>query len=1196
MFKEDSLAMSVHGRIANVQANILLDSGASDCFVDEQFAKRVGIHARLTKNETLTLGDGHTSCVTGMVKLHLSLGAFHGSHKFFVTRLGNGVDVVLGDDWLRTRKAILDYGKGTCIVKKGHRRITLEDSMRHGRRLSEDMPSLRGHDSGASPLLSNLQLKRALRKECKLFLINLETIEDQMEDEVEWNVASPKAPSPLQHVLDEYKDVFPNELPSGLPPDRGLGHTIPLETGHKPPFRPLYRLSPLEQQEVKKQVEDMLAKGWIEPSKSPYGAPVLFVQKKDGTLRMCVDYRALNTQTIKNRYALPRIDDLLDQLQGAKVFTSLDLAQGYHQIRITEEDVPKTAFRTPLGHFQYRVLCFGLSNAPATFQSVMNDIFRPYLGKFVLVYLDDILIFSKTPEEHIEHVRKVMEVLRHNRFYVKAKKCTFMKEELLYLGHIIGEDGIRPDPAKVAAIKEWAIPKDKHQLRSFLGFGNYFRKFIQGYSKLVAPLTRLTGDKVSFEWTPPCQEAFDGVKWNLTHAPTLALADSSKPYELIADASGFALGAVLLQEGRPIAFESRKVNSAEQNYFATEQECLAVVHALRTWRCYLEGVGTLTVVTDHKPNTYLSQQEHLSRRQARWSEFLQRFPIQWVYRPGRHNCADALSRHHRHLSVMTRRRAALLRNDHPQEGLITQPEAPAGEAIKGLAAASAGGSPFDAYLPPDDPRAELKQLLIDGYAHDPMFHGDPGLDNRNITALVERDGLWYHGQQIAVPSDPHVRELILREFHDPPHCGHMGMAKTSKSLAREYWWPGLAHDVQAYCRTCVTCQRDKAHNRKQAGLLKPLPIPHRKWGSLGMDFITSLPMTKNGHDTILVFIDRLSKMCHFVATKSTLTTMECAKLYIDNIFRLHGLQDSIVSDRDKLFTTPLWLAILQGLNMSPDMSSPFHPQTDGQTERANRVLEDYLRHYIAPDQKDWDEWLSMAEYVINDSYQESIKCTPFELNYGEHPLNPLSLRSKMVSREFQLPSAQAFFARMSNAVHKARTALKQAQDRQKSYADKSREDVQFQVSQKVLLNTKNLTVQSPGVRKLFPKWVGPFEVIERVGTLAYRLNLPPNMKCHPVFHVSNLRAYRYDGRSQPPPAPIMIDGEPEYEVERILDHRQRQGSTKRQYLCKWVGYGAEHNTWEPERNLENCAELLREYWASKPLPHGVPVQARVFAS
>ena len=314
-----------------------------------------------------------------------------------------------------------------------------------------------------------MQVKRALRRGDEILMIQL--------SELKFDLDKP-ADARLRALLNEFEDVFPPELPSGLPPARGVGHSIPIEPGAPPPFRPMYRLSPVELQEVKAKLSDLIEKGLVEPSSSPYGAPILFVAKKDGSLRMVQDYRYLNKITIKNRYPLPRIDDLLDSISGAKYFSSLDLTSGYYQIRITDEDVPKTAFRTPFGLYQFKVLTFGLTNAPATFQSVMNDMLREFVNDFVVVYLDDILIYSKSAEEHERHLRKVLQKLREHKFYANLKKCEFMKQEIAFLGHIVGVNGIKVDPRKVQAVSEWEVPKDVHGVRSFLGLANYFRRFL----------------------------------------------------------------------------------------------------------------------------------------------------------------------------------------------------------------------------------------------------------------------------------------------------------------------------------------------------------------------------------------------------------------------------------------------------------------------------------------------------------------------------------------------------------------------------------------------------------------------------------------------------------------------------------------------------------------------------------------------
>jgi hypothetical protein len=464
----------------------------------------------------------------------------------------------------------------------------------------------------------------------------------------------------LRAVLIANSSLFVEDLPDGLPPQRVPREVIPLETdGNKPvvpPNRPMFRYSPIEQAEMHKQVMALLKKGVLEVSSSPFSAPVLFVKKKSGDLRMCVDYRALNKLTVKNRYPLPRIDDLLDRLQGGTVFSSLDLTSAYHQIRLTSDDVPKTAFKTPFGLFQYRVMPFGLTNAPSVFMAAINDVLHDL--PFCVVYLDDILIFSKGADEHVKHVEMVLQRLKQHQYFAKLSKCEFFKKEVHFLGHVVSAEGVKPDPKKLAVVKDWPRPYTVAEVRSFLGFANYFRKFIFDYSRMAAPLTTLVrggisrrkGHSTYVEWTPKCQSAFDALKHALTSAPCLALPDFSRPFEVVCppievvtDASNYALGAILMHDGKPIAFESRKLTSVEVNYTTTEKELLAVVHALKLWRCYLEG-SKFTVVTDHNPLTFFHSQPLLSRRQARWSEFMQMFNFNWEYRPGAGNPADPLSR------------------------------------------------------------------------------------------------------------------------------------------------------------------------------------------------------------------------------------------------------------------------------------------------------------------------------------------------------------------------------------------------------------------------------------------------------------------------------------------------------------------------------------------------------------------------
>jgi transposase InsO family protein len=966
-------------------------------------------------------------------------------------------------------------------------------------------------------------------------------------------------PPELKKVLDEYADVFA-PLPAGLPPDRGQGHVIPLLPGATPTCKGMYRLSPKELEECAAQVKDLLAKGFIVPSTSPYAASILFVNKKDGGLRMCLDYRALNAITVRNNYPLPRIQDLFDQLHGATIFSSLDLQSGYYQIRIPEEDHHKTAFRTPMGLFQFRVLTFGLTNAPATFQAEMNRILAPFLRKFVVVYLDDILIFSKSKEEHYSHLAQVLEVLRREKFFAKLSKCEFLVTELKFLGHLVGKDGIRPDPSKLAAVKDWPVPTTVKKLQSFLGLANYFRKFLLGYSSLVAPLVKLccksTPSKPNpWVWTEDHQQRFEKVKEMLISAPLLALPDPDKPFEIISDASLYGTGAILLQENKPISYTSAQFIPAEKNYFTTEQECLGVIKAFEEWRCYIEGgKHPVTLVTDHHPLTYLKTQPTMSRRIARWVEYLERFNYVWKYIPGRTNVADPLSRHPRFTPSVA------------------------------LAEAEAA----DEASPP----IPLLTFIKESYREDPNFQ-----KARFTKDLVFADGLWRRSfpglkslSKIVIPNVRALRNAILEEYHNSCAAGHLGPKRTTELLSRWFYWRGMSRDAQAYCASCKSCQMNKPTNLAPAGTLQPLEIPDAPWDSWSMDFITCLPKTKKGHDTLLVLVDRLTKYVIAVPTVATNTAEDVARLCLEHVISKHGVPLSIVSDRDVRFTSAFWKTLQSALGTKLCMSTSFHPQTDGQTERMNRALEETLRHVVSHKQDDWDLHIPMATFAINNAHNQSIDNTPFFLNKGFHPRMPAGITNPEVM-DSAVPAVEKFTTQMQEAIKLTKAALYAAQQRQKAYADTHRREVSFAVGDLVYLSTKNLKLKNDNLtvarQKLLPKFVGPYKVLELVGPVAVKLSLPPTTKIHPVFHVSLLKpaqeAQHEPGEIVPPinPPPLdWLDPDLEYEVEGVIGHRFTKSGTKRgvDYLIRWAGYGPDSDTFEPRESLMlSIPELVLAY-------------------
>ncbi|KAK8943096.1 hypothetical protein KSP39_PZI009423 [Platanthera zijinensis] len=451
----------------------------------------------------------------------------------------------------------------------------------------------------------------------------------------------PDVPEEIQELLSQIRDVF--QEPRGLPPLRFRDHGIQMKEGAAPPNVRPYRYPYIQKAEIKKSVKEMLTTGIIRPSTSAFSSPIILVKKKDGSWRFCVDYRNLNDSTIKDKFSIPMIEELLDELHGASLFTKLDLRSGYHQIRMRTEDIRKTAFRTHDGHYEFLVMPFGLSNAPSTFQAVMNETFRPLLWRSVLIFFDDILIYSRSWEEHVEHVAQVLTILRQHQFYAKLSKCSFEQPEVEYLGHLVSAQGVRADPKKIKSMVEWPRPTNVRALRGFLGLTGYYRRFVKDYGKLARPLTQLL-HKESFTWHEEAERAFSALKEAMTTTPVLALPDFTKEFVVETDASGVGIGAVLMQEGRPLAYFSKALTPRTLGLSTYEKEMLAILHAVTLWRPYLLG-HHFKVRTDHQSLKHFLDQRLASPLQQKWLTKLLGYDYEIVYKQGKENLVvDALSR------------------------------------------------------------------------------------------------------------------------------------------------------------------------------------------------------------------------------------------------------------------------------------------------------------------------------------------------------------------------------------------------------------------------------------------------------------------------------------------------------------------------------------------------------------------------
>ncbi|KAJ9544987.1 hypothetical protein OSB04_024694 [Centaurea solstitialis] len=1003
------------------------------------------------------------------------------------------LDVVLGWDWMIRNKVKIDCEQKMVPIKLPDGRTAVVYGAKRNKSTS---------------LISVIKANRCIRKGCVWFMAY---VVDSKKDKLEVKDVE---------VVRDYPEVFPEDLVS-LPPDREIEFRIDLVPGATPIAKAPYRLAPSELKEMLAQLQELLDKGFILPSTSPWGAPVLFVKKKDGTMRMCIDYRELNKLTVKNKYPLPRIDDLFEQLQGAKFFSKIDLRSGYHQLKVREEDIPKTAFRTRYGHYEFLVMSFGLTNAPAAFMDLMNRVCKPYLDNFVIVFIDDILIYSKTAEEHGEHLRKVLQMLKRERLYAKFSKCEFWLKEVQFLGHVVTQEGIKVDPTKIEAIKDWESPKSPSEVRSFLGLAGYYRRFIEHFSAIATPLTELTRKDVKFEWTSTCEYAFNNLKGKLTSAPILTLPNRTDGFVVYCDASKLGLGCVLMQDRRVIAYASRKLKDHELNYPTHDMELAAVVFALKIWRHYLYGVKC-QIYTDHKSLQYLLSQKELNMRQRRWIELLSDYDCEILYHPGKGNVvADALSR-----------KGAYRINIVP------------------------------------DLKAEIKEWQEKASTEE-------NLKSERMVGFLDSlvsdtEGLKCFGNRIWVPKLGDLRKKILTEAHKSKYAVHPGTNKMYHDLRQSYWWPGMKKDIAYFVERCVTCLQVKIEHQRPYGKLQQLPIPEWTWEHITMDFVTKLPRTPKGYDTIWVIVDRLSKSAHFLPMKETYSMERLARLYIAEIVRLHGTPASIVSDRDARFTSTFWQSFQREMGTRVNLSTAYHPQTDGQSERTIQTLEDMLRACVLDFGGSWEDHLPLIEFAYNNSYHSSIEAAPYEILYG---------------RKYK--------------INQVRDRLKTARDRQKSYADKRRKDIEFQVGNQVMLKVSPWkgVIRFVKKGKLSPRYIGPFRIIEQIGAVAYKLDLPVKLSgVHNTFHVSNLRKCLAEPELAIPLEDIEVDQKLNF-VEKpvaVLDRKIRKLRNKEIVLVQvqWKFHKGQEATWEVESEMR--ANLFRKLVALPGLGFIIPESGRCF--
>ncbi|GFV50906.1 hypothetical protein TNCV_3921991 [Trichonephila clavipes] len=843
---------------------------------------------------------------------------------------------------------------------------------------------------------------------------------------------------------------------------------------HAPINQRAYRVSPTERRIIHEEVQKMLDEGIVQPSESPWSSPIVLVRKKDGSWRFCVDYRKLNSVTKKDVYPLPRIDDTLDCLKGAMFFSSMDLRSGYWQIEIDEADREKTAFITPEGLYEFKVMPFGLCNAPATFERMMDNLLRHFKWTMCLCYLDDIIVFSETFEDHLIRLRLVLKCLQEAGLKLNSKKCLFAAQEVKILGHLVSSNGVRPDPDKIKAVRNFPTPKNIHDIRSFLGLCSYFRRFIKGFCYLAEPLQSLLKSGVEFHWGPEEVEAFNSLKKALTSDPVLGMYDERASTEIHTDASGYGIRAVLVQiqnnVEKVIAYASRTLTKAEKNYSTTERECLAIVWATNKFRPYIFGKH-FTVVTDHHSLCWLMNLKDPSGRLARWALRLQEHDFDVKYKTGKkHSDADALSR-------------------NPVEEETETSD-------KFLAVTTSMNLAMEQKK--DQDLAKLK-LLSNSSKNEEFRFIDGILCRKNF----DPDGkLW-------LPVIPkHLRADILRHFHDAPTAGHLGFAKTYDRIRKRFYWPGMYRNVVRYVMHCRECQRRKSVPQRPPGRLVPIPPAIAPFHRIGIDLLGRFPKSAHGNKWIIVCTDYSTR---YAITKAlpTAEVDEIAKFLLEEIVLRHGAPRVIITDRGAVFRSRLVSSLVDLCNIDHRFTTAYHPQTNGLTERFNKTLADMLSMYVDVEQKNWDEILPFVTFAYNTAKQETTGFTPFYLLHGREAETTLDTMLPFCPNDFDDNNITKIAARAEESRQLARVHTLRAQDKDRRRYDSKHQMVSYAPGDLVWIYTP---VRKVGLsEKLLRRYFGPYQVLRRLSAVTYEVqDFDPasrKRKLREVVHVLRMKPY-----------------------------------------------------------------------------------------
>ncbi|KAJ8520332.1 hypothetical protein ONZ45_g2797 [Pleurotus djamor] len=1169
----------------------LIDDGSSVVLIKESFADALGLKRRRLRRP-VPLGSAFSG-VSSDILLHDFVAIVpHNSDYTFrsavtlqaIVSPSLCTDVILGGPFIRANRLLVDLDKNSCIARLDNSlSVDLTSS-------SRKIPSQPISSRRFVPLSEKRKSFNSKRRmfQSKEFSDRLQACyvasqggselpeKDQayvmsaVKDRIDSLAFQEKLRTLDAQEKERYKDMFPSDIPPVHRLPDNIYHHFVLKEPTRAVKGKVYSCPRKYMEFWKTLVNQHLEAGRIRPSSSPFASPAFLIPKADPTAlpRWVNDYRELNENTVPDNYPLTRVDTILSDAGKGVIWAKIDMTNAFFQTKVHPDDIKYTAVRTPIGLYEWVVMPMGCRNAPATHQRRMTEALRHLIGSICHVYLDDIIIWSSSVEEHVLNVRKVMDALREASLYCSLKKTDLFCTELLFLGHKISQAGIQADPAKVERISDWPVPKTCGDVRKFLGLVRYVSVFLPrlvDMASVLSPFTSGLSDE-AVAWKAEHQRAFEGIKKLVVSHECLTVIDHENPGAnkifLTTDASDLGTGAVLSfgktwESARPVAFDSKGYSPAEKNYPTHDKEMLAIIQALKKFRCELLG-SDFEIFTDHRTLEYFTRQKELSKRQLRWQELMADYAFKITYVRGADNCvADALSRTIDDAAPVLPIAAVRL---------LSCPVPSASSRL---------------HIALDD---DLVQQIKDGYATDSWCRSlmDSGSKTQGVRLS---NGLLYVNNRLAVPKVVPVREAIFRLAHDS--LGHFGVAKTYAALKDSFYWPNMYSTLaKSYIPACPECQRNKSTNTLPPGPLHPIAPPNSRFDSVAVDFVGPLP-EDSGFNYLITMTDRLGADIRLIPCRSNLKARDFASLFFDHWYCENGLPLDIFSDRDKLFLSDFWKELTTLLGVSLKMSTSFHPQTDGASERTNRTVIESLRYFVDRQQTGWVAALPRVRFSIMNTVNASSGFSGFQLRLGTSPrlVPPFSL-------EGEASDAAELVRDVCDIVDGAKDALVAAKALQAQAANKNRgPEGTLDQGDLVYLSTANRRREyaPPGsdrVAKFMPRFDGPWKVIEAwPETSNYRLDIP-QAKFLTTFHRSQLRHAvlnddaLFPGRALQRPEAVLVNEELEWLVDRILDEKKSCGKTF--YLVAWQGFGPEDNLWLPAEELEDCAALDRWMECRKP--------------